>query len=195
MSSSKNSWRECEVAALLGSQKSSAISQWPTVELQAVARQLPQDNPLLLSQLALMAVYQRAGQQSISLAAATTAKVETQAYISPAAQKHAQFILTNEGQVYLEDWLNLVAAENAILPRTLLPAFLRLAENNKKWRLAIGQIAGKRGAWLGQQNPDWAWLVAAQFDLNSPELDSYWQTASLACREVLFHGESLGQMF
>ena len=186
MSSSKNAWRECEVAALLGSQKSSAISQWPTAELQAVAKQLPQDNPLLLSQLALMAVYQRAGQQSTSLAATTTAKAETQAYISSAAQKHAQFILTNEGQVYLEDWLNLVAAENAILPRTLLPAFLRLAENNKKWRLAIGQIAGKRGAWLGQQNPDWAWLVATQFDLNNPELDTYWQTASLACREVLF---------
>ena len=47
MSSSKNAWRECEVAALLGSQKSSAISQWPTVELQAVAKQLPQDNPLV----------------------------------------------------------------------------------------------------------------------------------------------------
>ena len=123
MSSSKNAWRECEVAALLGSQKSSAISQWPTVELQAVAKQLPQDNPLLLSQLALMAVYQRAGQQSMSLAAATTAEAETQAYISPAAQKHAQFILTNEGQVYLDDWLHLVATENAILPRTLLPAF------------------------------------------------------------------------
>lgn len=186
MSNSQTSvWRECEVAALLGSQKSFTISQWPTPELQAIAHQLPQDT-LLLSQLALMAVYQRAGQISTQLTASTAAEAETQAYISPAAQQHAQFILSNEGLVYLDDWLTLVASQNAILSRTLLPAFFRLGEQHKKWRLAIGQIAGKRGAWLGQQNPDWAWLVAAQFELHSQELDNYWQTATLACRELLF---------
>ena len=189
----KNYWRECEVAALLGSQKAPAMSQWPTAELQVVGSQFIQDHPLLLSQLALMAIYQRAGQQSTGLAATAPAEGETQAYISPAAQQHAQFVLHQEGQAYLGDWLNAVVAQHALLPRTLLPQFLRLGEQNKKWRLAIGQIAGKRGAWLGQQNPDWSWSVAAQFDLNSSELENYWQTASLACREVLFERLRLEQ--
>ncbi len=185
-SSPTHTWRECEVAALLGSQKAPVISQWPNAELQAVATQLATDKPLLLAQLALMAVYQRAGQQAISLPASSAAEPETRAYLPAAAHTQALFVLNNDGQVYLSEWLPLVAAQQFILPRTLLPPFLRLGENNKKWRLVLGEVAGKRGAWLGLQNPDWSWLIATQFDLHSPELDNYWQTTTLACRELLF---------
>ena len=63
-----------EIAALLGTQKTLPTITWPNPQLADIAKQLPPQN--LLAQLALMTVYQRAGQKPVSLMAQQAALVE-----------------------------------------------------------------------------------------------------------------------
>lgn len=179
-------WRELEVAALLGSQKAATINSWPADESGELAQQLGQQPQAILKQLALLAIYQRAGLQPRTLPPQPAAHLDNQPYATAAQAKHLSYVLGNDGQGYLPDWLNYARERQVLLPRRYLPAVLKLGDTNKKWRLAIAAVAGERGDWLAQQNPDWAWLSAARFDLGSPELEPYWQSASLPCRELLF---------
>ncbi len=179
-------WHDLQVAALLGSQKTTVIKHWPNEGVANIAQNLPDDSNSLLAPLALMSVYQRAGQQPTTLPSHPAADVETGRYPSATMLKHLHYLLSHDGQDYLLDWLLLASQHHLLCPRAMLPQLLKLGENNKKWRLGIAQIAGKRGYWLAQQNPEWAWLIGGQYDLDQPQFNDYWQNAALASRELLF---------
>lgn len=173
-----------EIAALLGTQKTLPTITWPNPQLAAIATQLPPQN--LLAQLALMTVYQRAGQKPISLMAQQAALVEVKLPANTKQKKPLIYLLSSDGQDYLSTWLQLAAQAHIVVPYAVLPQLLTLGTQNKKWRLAIGTVAGTRGTWLAEQNSDWAWLTGAQIALDHPKLDDYWQTANAAARELLF---------
>lgn len=179
-------WQELKIAALLGSQKTAAVLHWPEQDVGVLGRALANQPSALLQQLALMSVYQRAGQLPVTLAPTGAAASDARPYASAAMSRHLAYLLGNEGQIYLPLWLELARQARVLAPRRYLPALLKLGDQQKTWRLQIADVAGARGGWLAQHNPDWRWLLAGQFDLSSPALTEFWQTAPQASRELLF---------
>lgn len=181
-----NTWQQLSVNALLGAQKNNAPLTWGNADLAAFNQSLmPAESPLL-AQLALMSVYQRAGYQATKIPPQEPAQRDTKLASTPAQQQLLTYLLSNEGQDYLAQWLRLAAQKNVYFPYALLPTLLTLGTQNKKWRLAIGEVAGTRGTWLAQQNNDWAWLIGAQIALDDEQLNHYWHTANAASRELVF---------
>ncbi len=181
-----NAWQQLSVNALLGTQKSSAPIVWPSAELNQINQQLSAHHAPLLAQLALMSVYQRAGQQATKLTPQEPAQSDTKQAATIAQQQPLTYLLSHEGQEYLSVWLKLAAQQNVYFPYALLPSLLTLGTQNKKWRLEIGAVAGTRGTWLATQNSEWSWLIGAQIDLHNELLNDYWHTTTTASRELIF---------
>ena len=181
-----NAWQQLSVNALLGTQKNTAPIVWPSTELNQINQQLSAHHAPLLAQLALMSVYQRAGQQATKLTPQEPAQSDTKQASTLAQQQPLTYLLSHEGQDYLSIWLKLAAQQNVYFSYALLPNLLALGTQNKKWRLEIGTVAGTRGTWLATQNSEWSWLIGAQIDLNNEQLNDYWHTTATATRELIF---------
>jgi hypothetical protein len=72
-----NAWQQLSVNALLGTQKNTTPIEWPSAELNQINQQLSTHHAPLLAQLALMSVYQRAGQQATKLTPQEPAQSDT----------------------------------------------------------------------------------------------------------------------
>lgn len=55
---------------------------------------------------------------------------------------------------------NTVAQQQLLLPPLLLPCALELGRRLARLREPLRPLLGRRGAWLGAQNPDWRWALA-----------------------------------
>jgi hypothetical protein len=181
-----NAWQQLTVNALLGTQKNTTPIEWPSAELASANQQLSTHHAPLLAQLALMSVYQRAGQNAIKLTPVEPAQNDTKQAATLAQQQPVAYLLSHEGQDYLSIWLKLAAQKNVYFPYALLPNLLNLGSQNKKWRLEIGAVAGTRGTWLALQNSEWAWLIGAQISLDNEQLNDYWHSTTAASRELIF---------
>ncbi|PTQ91300.1 DUF5691 domain-containing protein [Agitococcus lubricus] len=179
-------WQSLQVAALLGTQKPQAPLHWPDNSLQQLADQLPQEPPILLNQLALMSVYVRAGHSPVPCSVQDLAPEDSLAIANTAQQKHLSYVLSPEGQDYLSTWLTYAQGARVRCPHRYLAQLLELGTKHKKWRIGIAQVVGARGAWLAQQQAEWAWLRGGQICLSDPQLLTEWHTASTASRELLF---------
>lgn len=77
--------------------------------------------------------------------------------------------------------LRRLAEHGAVLPPSLLPAALALAQKTPALRQAVAASLGERGQWLARQNPDWQIALAAAA---APELE-LWDHGSLEQRKAL----------
>lgn len=183
-------WQQLEVSALLGTGKSSPLSGWPA-PLVPLMSTLPEPNSsrALLVQLAISAVWQRAGMQPVALAAVAPALPEdTLRPLNPSARK---LLCDAMDRDYPKDLrfilLQNMAGKGFRVDARHLPALLKDATDTSM-RLLLGQIVGQRGAWLARQNPDWQWLIGATLPLNteSTAIRTFWQEASNPARELFF---------
>ncbi|BCJ41836.1 hypothetical protein GCM10010168_75240 [Actinoplanes ianthinogenes] len=77
-------------------------------------------------------------------------------------------------QELLAQWLATAAARGGVVPPVLLPALLDAARRNTTVRSGVARVAGRRGAWLAWQRPDWGWLL----DEATPVTVTDWTTAT-----------------
>ena len=96
-----NAWQQLSVNALLGTQKNTAPIVWPSAGLNQINQQLSAHHAPLLAQLALMSVYQRAGQQATKLTPQEPAQSDTKQASTLAQQQPLTYLLSHEGQDYL----------------------------------------------------------------------------------------------
>ena len=178
-----SAWQQLQVAALLGTQKNSPAPQW-SAELSPLMTQLHENT--LLSQLAAMNVYQRAAISTTTISLPTASAPESLQAANTAQQKWLSYLLSYDGQDYLLEWLQLAAGKKIAFPAAQLPDLLDIGSKNKKFRLAIAEVAGQRGTWLAERNTDWQWLQGGQISLESEHLNEYWRTASAGSRELVF---------
>jgi hypothetical protein len=91
----------------------------------------------------------------------------------------------------LPEWLEALAAAGRRPPDSLLPALLDAAHADAALRRPVAAVAGPRGRWLAQLNPDWAFVAegAAPRSPDEAALAELWQTGGRNGR--LFLLESL----
>jgi hypothetical protein len=64
------------------------------------------------------------------------------------------------------------------VPPAILPELLEAGRRNIAVRAEVARVAGRRGAWLAEQRPDWRWLLTEA----APALEGEWTTATTAER-------------
>lgn len=182
-------WQQLEIAALMGAGKTAPVTDWPH-SLQTLMENVSgrDDSRELLMQLAVLAPWQRAGQQLPMVDALPAAEPElTLKPLNTEARRCLQTALADR-QELLPALLQALADGAYHAPHASLPALLKLAEQRRELRLPLGKVAGARGQWLAAQNPAWRWLTGATLpvDSDAATVNAFWQDAGQPARELFF---------
>jgi hypothetical protein len=84
----------------------------------------------------------------------------------------------------LAQWLRLAATRGALAPADTLPALLDAGRRSTAIRPDLARVAGRRGAWLAVQRPQWAYLrdEAAGAGSPAPGDPGVWETGTFGER-------------
>jgi hypothetical protein len=146
-------WTEHVTAALLGTQRRRPprLPGIPETAEDPAAR--------LLDQAGLLAVQKRAGRKPAAAEPIAPAPAESRRPVPSAAARRLEQILLGDKSRMLPEWLGAAADRGFRVPARNLPDLLDKGRSDRSIRPYIARAAGRRGAWLALQNPDWAYLL------------------------------------
>jgi hypothetical protein len=136
---------------------------------------------LLLDRAALLAVQRRAGWVAGRAVPLPLAPDERTPPARPAAARRLARLLAGDHQEVLPEWLDAAAARGVRVPADLLPDLLGFGRHDRSVRAAIAAVAGRRGRWLAELNPEWAYLLA-ESDLGGEPDPEAWELGTSAQR-------------
>lgn len=113
----------------------------------------------LLSQAAVLALYQRAGQKPVPASAAPPPADEPLAPLSAKAGEFLGRMLTGDRREVLAEFLTEVAEAYRRIPERWLPQLMHLGRTSADLRPLILAVIGQRGRWLAAQNSEWNYVA------------------------------------
>jgi uncharacterized protein DUF5691 len=122
---------------------------------------------LALDAAALGGALRRAGRLAATAAAVPPAAPERLPEAPPRAAQLLELLLeqspTDRGgtEALLVHWCTTCSETGHRVPHRLLPGLLARATSTGL-RRQVATVAGERGAWLAEQNPDWSWMEQAR---------------------------------
>lgn len=132
----------------------------------------------ILHAAALMFVYERSGLklQKFQGSFAQPCDDEELPYISPIAAGHLK-VLFDRQEDLLPEWLSVAQSCNKIVSEDSIISLLRLGEKISAYHPKIVSLIGKKGRWLAQFNPVWAFVHGSNklSEQNIPELEQAWE--------------------
>ena len=170
-------WEDVVGTALLGTRRRTLeAGALPSgVAEVAITRANPAE--ALLTAAALLTTYRRAGRRPLAdVQPLPPAAPDERAFIPPAARERLARLLAASHPDLLEEWLGVLAGTAYRVPPEVLPALAEAARTKATLRAPLAAVAGPVGAWLGKQNPDWAFLTPAE------EPEDVWHYGSQAQR-------------
>lgn len=171
-------WEDLVGTALLGTRRRSLdpATQPPAVQDLIAGREDPAEQ--LLAAAAVLTAYRRAGRRAQSeVRPLPVAADDERPFVPPLARERLARLLAASHPDLLLEWLGVVAGTDYRVPPETLPLLAEAARSKAALRGPLVAVAGPLGAWLGQRNPDWAFLSAP------PEAgQDVWQYGSLAQR-------------
>jgi hypothetical protein len=171
-------WEDLVGTALLGTRRRTLDSgaQPAAVRELAATRADPAEG--LLAAAALLTAYRRAGRRPLAdVRPLPAAEPDERAFVPPLARERLARLLAASHPDLLEEWLGIVGGTAYRVPPEVLPALAEAARTKPTLRSPLAAVAGPVGAWLGQHNPDWAYLAAP-----AEETGDVWQYGSLTHR-------------
>jgi hypothetical protein len=148
-------WDDLVSTALLGTQR----RRPDPAGLPAPVRPLVAggSEEVLLTAAAVLANYRRAGQVPVRPEARLPlAERDGRPLVPPAARRR----LLRMPVELLGEWLQAVHEKGMRVPPEHLPALAEAARTRPGLRPPLAAVAGPAGSWLGERNPEWAFLVA-----------------------------------
>jgi hypothetical protein len=175
--SSAAAWAAVVTAALVGTERQpGAVPEGAGALGALLARVDAADGPAaLLSAAAALVLYGRAGwvPPTDPTPLPEAAPPDTQPRVTARAGEHLATMLAGQQTGALAEWLAAAGAGGWRVPEELLPDLLELGRGNPTLRAVIGPALGERGRWLAAQNPEWAYVGAADAAL---DVDTLWVT-------------------
>jgi hypothetical protein len=171
-------WEDLVGTALLGTRRRTldATTQPPAVRELVAGRAEPADQ--LLTAAAVLTTYRRAGKRPLAdVKPLPVAADDERPFVPPLARERLARLLAASHPDLLLEWLGIVAGTTYRVPPETLPLLAEAARTKAALRGPLVAVAGPVGAWLGQRNPDWAFLSAP-----AGETGDVWQYGSLAQR-------------
>lgn len=182
-------WETLVAHALIGTDRQTP--QIPAGEgpLKALLSQVPTEpESLLLHAAGIVASYQQAGQGAFSQEGPlpTRCPEETLFPCSDRTHQHLQTILNGEYKDVLCELLDLIAQAHQYIPFETLPALLDQGRGHTSLRSHIQAVIGKRGRWLAQHNPVWAYAAGQTLpytqagEIDQEAVENLWKTSDYA---------------
>jgi hypothetical protein len=171
-------WEDLVGTALLGTRRRTLdpATQPPAVQDLIAGREDPAEQ--LLAAAAALTTYRRAGRRAQrDVRPLPVAAPDERPFVPPLARERLARLLAASHPDLLLEWLGIVAGTDYRVPPETLPLLAEAARSKAALRGPLVAVAGPVGAWLGQRNPDWAFLCAPA----EVEKD-VWQYGSLAQR-------------
>ncbi|WP_410573507.1 DUF5691 domain-containing protein [Amycolatopsis sp. cmx-4-61] len=178
-------WEDLVGTALLGTRRRTLdpAAQPPAVRDLIADRTEPAEQ--LLAAAAVLATYRRAGRQPLhDVRPLPVAAADERPFVPPLARERLGRLLAASHPDLLLEWLGIVAGTEYRVPPETLPLLAEAARTKAALRGPLVAVAGPVGAWLGQRNPDWAFLSAP-----AEESGDVWQYGSLAQRRRWLAGK------
>ena len=161
-------WSSLVRAAIVGTQREAAPAirvgddQLDALIAERAAAATPEDAVLRAAAVAGLA--RRAGTRALDLSnvALDPAPDEALPRCGPEAANDLVMLLAGGREtMLLPEWLALAIAARVRVPEELLPRLLAFGAHRRELQRAIGAIAGARGGWLAEQEPEWAYALGA----------------------------------
>ncbi|MEU8637039.1 DUF5691 domain-containing protein [Amycolatopsis sp. NPDC048633] len=171
-------WDDLVGTALLGTRRRTLdpATQPPAVQDLVADRADPAEE--LLAAAAVLTTYRRAGRRPLAdVRPLPVAAADERPFVPPLARERLARLLAASHPDLLVEWLGIVAGTAYRVPPETLPLLAEAARSKAALRGPLVAVAGPVGAWLGQRNPDWAFLSAPP-----EESGDVWQYGSLAQR-------------
>ena len=177
-------WQDIVRTALVGTERQPLTLTSSPNPLNELLSHLNNTDPegKLLSAVAAISLYQRAGQSPITnnQPLLEPCPPDTNLTCSTRAAQHLKLMLSKEREKLLPEWLAAAATAKQCVPDYCLPELLELGRNSRQLRPAILAVLGKRGRWLAAQNSDWDYVIGE-------DSEETWKTGSLKARQLLLH--------
>ncbi|GAA3580051.1 DUF5691 domain-containing protein [Amycolatopsis ultiminotia] len=173
-------WDEVVGAVLLGTRRRPVdLTGLPDgVRRLAETRDEPAEQALVAA--AAFTGYRRAGWQALAgVRPEEPAAADGRALLPSAARERLVRLESAHRPELLEEWLHAVASRGLRIPPEQLPALADAARARVSLRAPLAEVAGALGTWLGQRNPEWAFLVAT----DAGDADA-WQFGNSAQRQA-----------
>ncbi|MGA4540366.1 DUF5691 domain-containing protein [Uniformispora flossi] len=162
-------WRDLVSTALVGTAKRGVPEIEPGSALGAAAAAVGHTDPAerLLDLAALLVVHRRAGRlPGTGAGLPPRSAADPRPGVPDRARARLRVLLgsgTGERRTaiaeLLPEWLAEARARGCRAPEPEVPALLDLARAHTELREDVAALAGPRGRWLAQLNPDWTWLT------------------------------------
>jgi len=172
-------WNNIVNTALLGTGKKQLRKEDLPPALSAIADTVLGDRSLdvetqFLHLAAIALNYRQSGVTALQDTSVTleAAPEEVLPYCTPAAWQALHTAIDMGLQALILYWMEACAAAQQIAPPEFIPTLMDMSVKEKQWRNLAVAVCGKRGEWLGQLNPDWAFK-------KSDSTEERWQTGSL----------------
>lgn len=176
-------WNNIVNTVLLGTGKKQLRKDDLPPALSAIADTVLGDKSLdvetqFLHLAALALNYRQSGVTALQDSSVTleAAPDELLPYCSPAACQALQTAIDMGLQALILYWMEACAAARQLAPPEFIPTLMDMAIKEKQWRNLALTVGGKRGEWLGQLNPAWAFKKIET-------TEERWQTGSLEERK------------
>ncbi|MDT8915321.1 DUF5691 domain-containing protein [Amycolatopsis sp. PS_44_ISF1] len=179
-------WDDLVGTALLGTRRRALdpAGQPPAIRKLAEGAQDPADG--VLTAAALLTNYRRAGRRPVPGARRVEpAEPDGRPFVPPPARERLARLRQANRPELLEEWLRAVAAAGFRVPPEQLPPLAESARARVSLRAPLAAVAGAVGTWLGERNPDWAFLVATVIN-GTDGTDDAWQFGTPARRQAWF---------
>jgi hypothetical protein len=167
--------------ALLGTERQAIPTPSPVTAFAQLQAQVDinQRGHALLSLAGLTAQYERVGHRPACDHGAPplACPPEQRTFVGDRASSLLVRLLAGEHPELLSEWLALASRANQVASPEALAALLSAGSTTPELRPAIRRVAGERGRWLANQNPDWAWIGGAD-DAN----ETVWYTGDRQAR-------------
>lgn len=171
-------WEDLVGTALLGTRRRTLDPATQPPAVQELVRDGDDPAEQLLAAAAVLTTYRRAGRQPLrDVRPLPVAAADDRPFVPPLARERLARLLAASHPDLLLEWLGIVAGTDYRVPPETLPLLAEAARSKAALRGPLVAVAGPVGAWLGQRNPDWAFLCAP-----AEAGKDVWQYGSLAQR-------------
>jgi hypothetical protein len=163
-----SAWKQMVSAALVGTSQAKA-PELPAPLAEAIPAAFDPKAGIeaaFLAAAGALSLWRRAGAKPVALdQSVTPAGAEERPCISRHSANHLRRMLRGDFAAFFPVWLEAAGQAGLRVPFDQLPALLEAARQYRELRRLADAVAGRRGAWLAAQNPDWDFAVAETEDL------------------------------
>ncbi|WP_326952111.1 DUF5691 domain-containing protein [Amycolatopsis sp. NBC_01286] len=171
-------WDDLVGTALLGTRRRPLDLSTQPAAVRELATERDEPAEQLLAAAAVLTTYRRAGRRVLGdVKPLPAAAPDERPFVPALARERLARLLAASHPDLLQEWLGILAGTPYRVPPEFLPLLAEAARTKTGLRGPLVAVAGSLGAWLGQRNPDWAFLAAP-----AEESGDVWQYGSLAQR-------------